>query len=569
MNQTALQVMDITTLKAVIADLRQIILPSRFEKAQQPEPGIIQIALRNLKGLIWLEISWQAEAPRLVQISPPSRIGCESTLAQQIQHGLSQMALVQIRQNGFDRVVEFDLAKRPGGPIHRVLVVEIMGKHSNLLLLDNQKKIITLGRQVRSHQSRVRPLGTGDTYILPPVLQGIAPSSKEPFQRWKERLSLVPVSLKKALQESYQGISPSLALQLASDETDSAERLLKLPVLKLSDNQWLHLYQRWSHWLLQLENESLYLYFNGATPFRLWSSERNESIPSDKISLTLGEYYRKTLNSKKLNQLIKEQQQRLIKLQKLEEQNLHKQESLLTETSNQKTLQNKADQLLCMRSLNSDLINEAQKLYNKAKKLRRSLPALNERISYHKQRLQNMQESSVFLDDILTSQWEKDTEKIERLIELRQELDEYQASSSIHNQNRSHAFKQKKQLPNPLSLKSPNGLEIQIGRNHRQNEWISLNKSRSGDIWFHVQECPGSHVVLKASNGIAEEADLQMAADLAAFFSRAKGNQRVPVIRVSTDHLQRIPGAKPGTVRHRLSKVCWGEPFRGMQLIKA
>ena len=70
MNQTALQVMDITTLKAVIADLRQIILPSRFEKAQQPEPGIIQIALRNLKGLIWLEISWQAEAPRLVQISP-------------------------------------------------------------------------------------------------------------------------------------------------------------------------------------------------------------------------------------------------------------------------------------------------------------------------------------------------------------------------------------------------------------------------------------------------------------------------------------------------------------------
>ncbi|MFM9104898.1 MAG: NFACT RNA binding domain-containing protein, partial [Cyanobium sp.] len=65
---------------------------------------------------------------------------------------------------------------------------------------------------------------------------------------------------------------------------------------------------------------------------------------------------------------------------------------------------------------------------------------------------------------------------------------------------------------------------LQVGRNHRQNEWISLRQARRGDLWFHAQECPGSHVVLKASEAAAADPDLQAAADLAAWFSRARGN---------------------------------------------
>ena len=102
---------------------------------------------------------------------------------------------------------------------------------------------------------------------------------------------------------------------------------------------------------------------------------------------------------------------------------------------------------------------------------------------------------------------------------------------------------------------------MQVGRNHRQNEWISLRQARSGDLWFHAQECPGSHVVLKSSNGLCRGAsDLAMAADLAAYFSRARGNTRVAVVMVPTDQLQRIPGAGPGTVRHRQAEIRWGDP---------
>ena len=116
--------MDLTTLRAVLSDLRPKLLPSRFEKAQQPDPATLQLGFRSLQGMLWLELSWQADAPRLVQIPPPPRQGAGSTLSQQIQHSLRQMALIELVQTGFERVVEFRMAPRPGDAVQRVLVLE-------------------------------------------------------------------------------------------------------------------------------------------------------------------------------------------------------------------------------------------------------------------------------------------------------------------------------------------------------------------------------------------------------------------------------------------------------------
>ena len=111
-------------------------------------------------------------------------------------------------------------------------------------------------------------------------------------------------------------------------------------------------------------------------------------------------------------------------------------------------------------------------------------------------------------------------------------------------------------------------MTIQVGRNHRQNEWISLRQARSGDLWFHAQECPGSHVVLKASAEAPSDLDVQQAADLAAWFSRAKGNRRVPVVMTSVACLQRIPGSAPGTVRHREAELLWAQPDRARRSLE-
>jgi len=231
----SLQAMDLTTLRAVLAELRPLVLPSRFEKAQQSDAQTLQLGFRSLTGRHWLELSWQAEAPRLLAIAPPPRGGDGSTLAQQLQHGLSGLALVGLHQQGMERVVELQFAPRPGEPISRRLVLELMGRHSNLFLLDHQGRVTAAARQVREQQSRLRPIGSGDAYLPPPPAQCQPPRADEAYAEWRRRLCLVPVALARALREAYQGISPALALQLAGDQPKLAAELLARSVELLSE----------------------------------------------------------------------------------------------------------------------------------------------------------------------------------------------------------------------------------------------------------------------------------------------------------------------------------------------
>ncbi len=565
MSSASLQVMDFTSLRAVIAELRQEILPSRFEKAQQPESNTLQIGLRTLKGLFWLEISWRADSARLVQIPPPNRQGSESTLAKQFQHGLSQMALVEIHQKGFDRVVEFGLALRPGENIQKTLIIELMGRHSNVLLLDHQRRVITLGRQVRENQSRLRPIGTGDIYIQPPPLKGIEPKQKESLKLWKERLCLIPTStFKNALQESYQGISPSLAMQIAHNETIKAMNILNLSVVKIPNKEWERMHKRWGAWLKAIEEEAFSIHFIGPTAFRVWGASKQDSLSIKGLSLNLGKYYRNHINKLELRKITKEIEQKIIRLKTHEKSCLKEQERLLKETLLSNEFQEKADKIFCRPNLRRDEIIEAQNLYRKSKKLRRSGGVIKGRIDHHYKKLHIIEGTESFFEEITLNNWEAVMKKIEALIELSKELDQLLRKPI---KKKPQAKSNKAQSLKPLELNSPSGLIVQIGRNHLQNEWISLRHSRSGDLWFHAQECPGSHVVLKSSVGLPEEEDLQMASDLAAFFSRAKGNKLVPVLMVPTNQLERIPGATPGTVSHRKSQVLWGSPSRGLSRI--
>ena len=147
-----------------------------------------------------------------------------------------------------------------------------------------------------------------------------------------------------------------------------------------------------------------------------------------------------------------------------------------------------------------------------------------------------------------------------KVIELKEEVEEYiciKKNSSKFKSNR-----KKEQTSTIKEIQTPSGLKIQIGSNNRQNELISLRKRKKGDLWFHAQETPGSHVVLKSSSGLFDEKDIQLAADLASFFSRARGNKLSPIIMVPIENLQRISGSLPGTVSHSGGKVLWGKAER-------
>ncbi len=554
--------MDLSTLRAVLSDLRPKLLPSRFEKAQQPDPATLQLGFRTLQGMLWLELSWQADAPRLVQIPPPPRQGAGSTLSQQIQHSLRQMALTELVQAGFERVVEFRMAPRPGDAVERVLVLELMGRHSNLLLLDGQRQVVALGRQVRDHQSRVRPIGTGDSYLPPPPLQGQAPSSTEGFERWRERLLLLPIPLRKALQQAYQGISPPLARQLAGER-------LTTSVDQLEPDAWCELHRHWQAWLTCLETEQFKLDLKGDEGYQVWSSQPDRSSDAEgnggDLALALGHWYRTRIDQRDLQRACDELRQRLSRWRVKENQALNDQRRRLAACADSTDLQQQADALLCLPAPNRDEVDLAQKLYRRARKLRRSSTVLEERILHHGSRLELINGSEAFIDDLQAAAWQPMTARLDALSDLRRELDEL--LNPVGRQERRQ--RQQQGTPQPLEFTSPSGLVLQVGRNHRQNDWISLRQARSGDLWFHAQECPGSHVVLKSSAGLADDDDLQLACDLASYFSRARGNVRVAVVMVPTDHLQRIPGMGPGTVRHSGGEVRWGDPLQAETMLNS
>ena len=566
MNDSSIQLMDITTLKAVLADLRKKIIPSRLEKIQQSDTHTLQIAFRTLKRLIWIEISWHADSPRIVEIQSPPPIKGESTLSKQIKYGASGMALIELKQEGFDRVIQFGLALRPKGDFQKFLLVEIMGRHSNLLLLDAKRQVITLGKQIRQTQSRLRPISTGDIYIPPPKLKGLKPNKNLSFQDWKEKLSILPpIPLKQALNETFQGISPSLSLQLVNDDKFSAQELINLPVKELSEQDWFKIYLRWIRWLKNIEEETFCLCFQGPTDYRVWRANTSSHELDEGISLELGEYYKKALEGKKLIKEFNLFSKELIKKKGIEENCLKEQQTLYTNISNVMVLQEKADSILCQENLSKENIKEAQNIYHRVKKMKRSKNVLIERINYHNEKIRFINETDLFLEYIINNSNINTIEKVESISNLKRDVEAYLC---LKKNSKKLRHSPQNTLKNILQLKSPSGLDIQIGRNHNQNEFISLKKARKGDIWFHAQECPGSHVVLKASNGKVEDEDLVTGANLAAFFSKAKSNNRVSVLMVSTNQLQKLKGTAPGVVSPRGSKVLWGLPSNGQEYLE-
>lgn len=580
--QPGLQQLDVTSLKAVLVEWRANLLPSRFEKAQQPDPQAIQLGLRSLTGIHWLELSWQPDAARLHRIDPPPRQGDGSTLAQQLQHGLRGLALVAIEQPGWERVVKLAFARRPAEPPERWLVAELMGRHSNLLLLDGQMRVIALARQVRSQQSRLRPIGTGDDYINPPPLAGEPPRLEESAASWRRRLSLLPLPLAQALLGAYQGVSPALVAQLLPADWQ------QLPVGALSDDQWQLLWRNWRHWLEAVAAERFRWQPQGPG-YRCWSALPASDHPSSDgpspqgvypqgpepgaaetvavaargtvwpLNQAIADYYQLRLDSRRLEQQRQQLRHRLEQAAEREGHQASEQQGLLAATRGSQDLQTQADELLSQRQPSRACIDSAQALYKRARKLRRAVAAIEERLELHRQRQEAIEASLIYLEQ---------ADDLEQLQGLAQD------SAALLGLGRRQApgagsRREQRGVPRPLELQTPDGLIVQVGRNHRQNEWISLRQARRGDLWFHAQELPGSHVVLKSSARVASDADLQWAADLAAHFSRGRGNSRVPVVMVPTDDLQRIPAAVPGTVSHRGGTVLWGLPQRADALLAA
>jgi len=561
------------------------VVPSRFVKAQQTNGTTIHLGLRTITTQVWLELSWAAEAPRFHPSLPPPRQGSGSTLAQQLRHGLHGLALVALQQPPWERIVQLDFSKRPGAVVERKVVLELMGRHSNLFLLDATDRIRAMGRQVKPQQSRVRPLGCGDQYTAPPPAPGRCPRQEESCTSWQQPMELTPLPLAQALWQCHGGVSPSLARQLcraAAIETTAC-------VTNLTPAQWQSLHSQWQIWLAALETGQFQFHLDGHQGYQVWPTQAKRgrgNPPCQSLGLALAAFHHHHLRCNSLQRDQQRLDQHLRKALGREQRLRDEVQHRLASVGDHITLQRQGDRLMCCpqgrrsglsRLLVADpmggageyipldphktLLANAQQLYQKARKLRRSRQVLESRLEHHNQRLVRLQSAH----DQLSLHWPSATPDDQEalLVELDQELHEMDLGPK-----RPSTPPARTTVARPLQLSSPRGLRLLVGRNNRQNDRISLQEARPGDLWFHAQEIPGSHVVLKVSEATgAEPEDLQAAADVASYFSRARGSGSVPVVTTETCCLQRIPGAGLGVLRFRESRVIWGHPDAAVALL--
>ena len=600
-----MQPVDFTTLTAACSELRAQWLPARLEQVYQRDRFTVSLALRTMKGRGWIDLSWHPVAARICVGDPPPRIPDTFTFSEQLRHQLSGLALVSIAPvSSWERVIDLQFAKRPGEPALWHLWAEIMGKYSNVILTAQDNLVVTCAHQVSAKQSTVRPIQTGQPYEMPPSLTDAVPSLSESQNRWQSRISLVPGQLHRNLLKNYRGLSKALIFSMIRSAFLDPEQSTD----SLNPDQWQQLFQRWLYWLQCLENSKFHPSFTPegytvidwpapdrtteAQPQDLLGNESDSSSSSPVFTLSeaekpssfssvqeiLNSYYTGQINQEVFAQLRHQLTQKLNNvLAKLRlKANTFKER--LQQSADADTHKSQADLLMAslqhwepgMKSISlpdfetekpviiplnpeKNAVQNAQALYKKHQKLKRARIAVEPLLAAAQEEIDYLEQVEVALSVLETY---RNTQDLQTLAEIREELiqQKYLDVPDYRSTDKNAAIEFHR-------YQTPSGFELLIGRNNRQNDQLTFRTANDYDLWFHTLEIPGSHALLRLKPGtVAEETDLQFAADMTAYYSRARHCEQVPVVYTEPKYVYKPKGAKPGMVVYKQERIVWGRP---------
>jgi predicted ribosome quality control (RQC) complex YloA/Tae2 family protein len=558
-----------------------------------------------MKGRGWIDLSWHPVAARICVGDPPPRIPDTFTFSEQLRHQLSGLALVSIAPvSSWERVIDLQFAKRPGEPALWHLWAEIMGKYSNVILTAQDNLVVTCAHQVSAKQSTVRPIQTGQPYEMPPSLTDAVPSLSESQNRWQSRISLVPGQLHRNLLKNYRGLSKALIFSMIRSASLDPEQSTD----SLNPDQWQQLFQRWLYWLQCLENSKFHPSFTPegytvidwpapdhtreAEPQYLLGNESDSSSSSAVFTLSeaekpssfssvqelLNSYYTGQINQEVFAQLRHQLTQKLNNvLAKLRlKANTFKER--LQQSADADTHKSQADLLMAnlqhwepgMKSISlpdfetekpviiplnpeKNAVQNAQAIYKKHQKLKRARIAVEPLLAAVQEEIDYLEQVEVALSVLETY---RNTQDLQTLAEIREELiqQKYLDVPDYRSTDKNAAIEFHR-------YQTPSGFELLIGRNNRQNDQLTFRTANDYDLWFHTLEIPGSHALLRLKPGtVAEETDLQFAADMTAYYSRARHSEQVPVVYTEPKYVYKPKGAKPGMVVYKQERIVWGRP---------
>jgi predicted ribosome quality control (RQC) complex YloA/Tae2 family protein len=571
-----LQPLDFTTLTAISTELRANWLPARFEQAYQRDRYTLAIALRTLDQRGWLTLSWHPQAARVCIGDPPPRTPDTFTFSQQLRHQLNGLALIAIEAIApWERVLDLQFGRRPGDPVLWHLYVEVMGKYSNVILTNQDNVIVTAAHQVSAQQSSVRPIQTGQPYEFPPILTDPTPSLNESQERWKERIALIPGFLKRNLLKNYRGLSSALVTSMIQAANLEPEQSTD----SLSPSDWDTLFQHWQDWLKILETGQ---FQPGWLPQGYTVMGWGMVQPADSVQAIINRYYTDQLNQQDFSQLRNQINQRLNTVLKKLHVKANDFKARLQQSDQADQLKDKADLLMAylqdwqpgMKAITlpdfttnepveialdpeKNAVQNAQALYKRHQKLKRSRNALEPLLADVQAEIDYLDQVEVALSQLDRYQTPDDLNSLE---EIRDELIQQKYLDDPEQRYRNPSTTSQTEYHR---YQTPSGFELLIGRNNRQNDQLTFRLAGDYDLWFHTQEIPGSHVLLRLPPGaVPDDADLQFTADLTAYYSRARQSEQVPVVYTEPKHVYKPKGAKPGIAIYKQERILWGQPQR-------
>lgn len=541
----------------MVAELEQLV-SGRVSKIHQPYPNEVVLVIRSRGKNQKLLLSAHPTYAR-VQLTQMSYQNPDTppNFVMMLRKYLEGAILGKITQVENDRVIHFHFSRRDelGDLQNIVLVVELMGRHSTILLLNQATgKILDAIKHIGTNQNSYRSLLPGLEYVNPPAQHLLNPFTTEKPEVF-ETLSELPELTGKALQQKFQGLGGDTAQEVAT-------RLSARPNEKL---------RVWEEFFASLTTELTPTHYAGNkeyfTPVLFESLQDLPHESYDNLSELLDAFYHDKAERDRVKQQGGELIRKLENERKRNKNKLKKREQTLKDSENAEEFRQKGELLTTFlhqvpRGATSVTLpnyyeedkpldialdpaltpnQNAQKYFTRYQKLKNAVKLVGDQIAETKEELR-------YLDSVLAQ------------LEIAGPMDLAVIKEELVNQGyiRQKGKKRKEKPSQPEKFQTSDGTEILVGKNNLQNDQLTLRTARKTDTWLHAKNIPGSHVIIRSAE--PSEETLLEAAELAAYFSKYRHSAQVPVDYVQVKHIRKPNGAKPGYVIYENQKTLYVTP---------
>lgn len=547
--------------KAAVTELNENIVSGRISKIYQPTTSEIVLAIRSNRKTYNLVISTHPSYARF-HLTNEKYINPQEApmFCMVLRKHLAGSVIEDIEQKGLERIITFKLRSvdEIGDTAIKYLVLELMGRHSNLLLLNEDKThIIDSMKHISPSQNRYRSILPGQPYTEAPAQEKLH-LLEVTGEDIVKKIDFNAGKLDQQLVNVAEGISPFIAREVIHrmgfrNSKAFIEKTNEF-IEDIKENQF-------SPAIYVNEKEDFHVIAMESLQASETFSSTNEML--DQFYSGKAERDRVKQQAKDLYRFIKNELDKNIRKQKIHERTLDK-------AKNAAQLQRLGELLTAHMHLIKpgeesvtvvDYYDPEQKEVTISLQPNKS-PSENAQIFFTKYRkLQNSQKivqkemekteaEITYLEQLLQ---QIDVARVEDIEEIREELRE---EGYLRKQKRKKKNKLTKPLPEEYI--STNGITILVGKNNKQNDYLTNRVAHRNDIWLHTKDIPGSHVVIRSDQ--PDEQTLEEAAQLAAFFSKAQQSSSVPVDYTLVRHVKKPNGAKPGFVTYDNQKTIFVTP---------